>query len=82
MTTRARRQAARGGKWWDGDNEKGRQSAKNDPTHRVVVLDPEMRVKWTKKLDGAIEEWGKNRPGIQKAEAEFRRLVTEVQAGK
>jgi TRAP-type C4-dicarboxylate transport system substrate-binding protein len=70
------------GKWWDGDNEKGRQSAKSDSKHTVVTLDPAMRAKWSKKLDGAIEEWGKNRPGIEKVQIEFRRLVAEVKAGK
>lgn len=70
------------GKWWDGDNENGHQAAKNDPKQTVVTLDPATRAIWAKKLDGAIEEWGKSRPGIDKAIAEYRRLVTEVQAGK
>lgn len=70
------------GKWWDGDNENGRQIAKSDPKQTVVALDPAMRAKWSKKLDGAIEDWGKSRPGIDKAIAEFRRLVAEVKAGR
>ena len=41
-----------------------------------------MRAKWAAKLDGAIAEWGKSRPGIEKAIAEYTRLVAEVKAGK
>jgi len=70
------------GKWWDGDNENGHQLAKSDPKQTVVALDPAMRASWKKKLDGAIAEWGKSRPGIDKALAEYRRLVADVQAGK
>ncbi len=70
------------GKWWDGDNEKGRQAAKHDPKHTVVTLDPAMHAQWSKKLDGAIDEWAKSRPNIDKAMAEYRRLVAEVKAGK
>jgi TRAP-type C4-dicarboxylate transport system substrate-binding protein len=70
------------GKWWDGDNELGRQSAKSDPKQTVVTLDPAMHDKWSKTLDGAIAEWSKTRPGIDKAIAEYRRLVAEVKAGK
>jgi TRAP-type C4-dicarboxylate transport system substrate-binding protein len=68
------------GKWWDGDNENGRQSAKNDPKQTVVTLDDARRAVWSKKLDGAIAEWGKSRPGIDKAITEYRRLVAEVKA--
>ena len=70
------------GKWWDGDNENGRQTALHDPKQKVVTLDPALRAEWQKKLDGAIEEWGKTRPGIDKAIAEYRRLVAEVKAGR
>jgi TRAP-type C4-dicarboxylate transport system substrate-binding protein len=70
------------GKWWDGDNEKGRQLAKSDPKQKVVTLDAATQHLWAKKLDGAIEEWGKSRPGIDKAIAEYKRLVAEVKAGK
>lgn len=70
------------GKWWDGDNENGHQTALHDPKHTVVTLDPAMRAKWSKKLDGAIEEWGKSRPNVDKAIVEFRRLVAEVKAGR
>jgi TRAP-type transport system periplasmic protein len=70
------------GKWWDGDNENGRQTALHDPKQKVVTLDPAMRAAWSKKLDGAIEEWGKTRPGIDKAIAEYRRLVADVKAGR
>jgi len=48
----------------------------------VVTLDPAMRTLWSKKLDGAIAEWGQSRPGIDNAIAEYRRLVAEVKAGR
>jgi TRAP-type C4-dicarboxylate transport system substrate-binding protein len=70
------------GKWWDGDNETGHQAAKNDPKQKVVTLDPALRATWEAKLDGAIADWGKSRPGIEKAIAEYRRLVAEVKAGQ
>jgi len=70
------------GKWWDGDNENGREAAKHDPKQTVVTLDPAMRKEWSKKLDGAIAEWSKSRPGIDQAMVEYRRLVAEVAAGK
>ncbi len=68
------------GKWWDGDNDKSRKAAQNDPKQTVVTLDAARRAVWSKKLDGAIEEWGKSRPGIEKAITEYRRLVAEVKA--
>ncbi len=70
------------GKWWDGDNENGHQIAKNDPKQTVVTLDPATRALWTKKLDGAIAEWGKSRPGIEHAIAEYKRMVAAVKAGQ
>ncbi len=69
------------GKWWDGDNENGRQLAKHDPKQTVVTLDPATQAQWGKKLDGAIAEWGKSRPGIDKALVEYKRLVAQVKAG-
>ena len=69
------------GKWWDGDNAHGRRLAETDPKHKIVTLDPATRAAWTKKIDGAIAEWGKTRPGIEKATAEYRRLVADVKAG-
>lgn len=70
------------GAWWDGDNENGHQLAKNDPKQKVVSLDPATRASWAKKIDGAIAEWGKSRPGIDQAIAEFKRQVAAVKAGK
>jgi len=70
------------GNWWDGDNENGRQLAKHDPKQTVVTLDPATQAAWQKKLDGAIAEWGKSRPGIDKAIDEYKRRVAEVRAGK
>jgi TRAP-type C4-dicarboxylate transport system substrate-binding protein len=70
------------GKWWDGDNETGHQAAMHDPKQKVVTLDPALRATWEAKLDGAIADWGKSRPGIEKAIAEYRRLVAEVKAGQ
>jgi len=67
-------------RWWDRNNEMSRESAKRDPKHTVVTLDPAMRAKWSVKLDGAIAEWAKSRPGIDQALAAFKRLVAEVQA--
>jgi TRAP-type transport system periplasmic protein len=70
------------GKWWDGDNDNGRKAAKADPKQTVVTLDPAMRAVWSKKLDGAIDEWSKTRPGIDQAIVKYRELVAQVAAGK
>ncbi len=69
------------GKWWDGDNANGRRLAANDPKQKIVTLDPATRAAWERKIDGAVAEWGKTRPGIDKAIAEYRRLVAAVKAG-
>ena len=70
------------GKWWDGDNENGHQLAKHDPKQTVVILDAATRALWLKKLDGAIAEWSKSRPGIDEAIAKYRAAVAEVRAEK
>ncbi|HXQ51007.1 MAG TPA: TRAP transporter substrate-binding protein [Stellaceae bacterium] len=70
------------GKWWDGDNDMSRASAKSDPKQTVVTLDPAMRAKWTEKLEGAVAEWSKSRPGIDTVIAEYRRLNAEMRAGR
>jgi TRAP-type C4-dicarboxylate transport system substrate-binding protein len=70
------------GKWWDNDNNKNREIAKQDPKQTVVNLDPAMQAKWAKRLDGAITDWSKSRPGIDKILADYKRLLTEVAAGK
>jgi TRAP-type transport system periplasmic protein len=69
------------GKWWDSDNAKGRQLAEHDPNHKVVTLDPATRKIWAQKIQGAVAEWSKTRPGIDKVIAEYRRLVAQVEAG-
>jgi TRAP-type C4-dicarboxylate transport system substrate-binding protein len=70
------------GKWWDNDNNKNREIAKQDPKQTVVTLDPALQAKWAKQLDGAIADWSKSRPGIDKILADYKRLLTEVAAGK
>jgi TRAP-type C4-dicarboxylate transport system substrate-binding protein len=70
------------GAWWDGDNENGHRSAQNDPKQTVAALDPATRAQWATKIDGAIADWGKSRPGIDQAIAEYRRLVAAVKAGQ
>jgi TRAP-type C4-dicarboxylate transport system substrate-binding protein len=66
------------GRWWDGDNNHNRAAAKADPKQTVVMLDPEAHAAWQKRLDGAIAEWSKSRPGVEKVIAQYRRLLAET----
>jgi TRAP-type transport system periplasmic protein len=66
------------GKWWDGDNNHNRESAKADPKQTVVTLDPETHAAWAKRLDGAIADWAKTRPGVEKVIAQYRQLLAET----
>jgi TRAP-type transport system periplasmic protein len=66
------------GKWWDGDNEHNRQAAKADPKQTVVTLDPATRALWAQRLDGAIADWAKTRPGVEKVIAQYRQLLAET----
>lgn len=70
------------GKWWDTDNAANRAIAKKDPTQTVVTLDPAMRAKWEKRLDGAVAEWSKSRPGIDKIIAAYRQDLVAAAAEK
>jgi len=70
------------GAWWDQDNARGRAAAKRDPKQTVVTLDPATKAKWTKRLDSAVAEWTKSRPGVDKVVAEYKRLVAAVKAGQ
>ncbi|HXE27369.1 MAG TPA: TRAP transporter substrate-binding protein [Stellaceae bacterium] len=66
------------GKWWDGDNNHNREAAKADPKQTVVTLDPETRAAWSKRLDGAIADWAKSRPGVEKVIVQYRQLLAET----
>ncbi|HEY1503510.1 MAG TPA: TRAP transporter substrate-binding protein [Stellaceae bacterium] len=66
------------GKWWDSDNNHNREAAKADPKQTVVTLDPETRAAWQKRLDGAIAEWAKSRPGVEKVIVQYRQLLAEA----
>jgi TRAP-type C4-dicarboxylate transport system substrate-binding protein len=70
------------GRWWDQDNERGRRTTKADPKHTVVTLSPEMRESFKKKLDGAVAEWAKSRPGVEAALAQYRQLLAQIAAEK
>jgi TRAP-type C4-dicarboxylate transport system substrate-binding protein len=69
-------------KWWDDDNERGRKMVKADPKHTVVVLTPKQREEWKRKVDGAIAEWAKSRPGVEPVIARYRQLLAQVAAEK
>jgi TRAP-type C4-dicarboxylate transport system substrate-binding protein len=66
------------GKWWDGDNNHNREAAKADPKQTVVTLDPETHAAWAKRLDGAIADWAKTRPGVEKVIGQYRQLLAET----
>ena len=69
-------------KWWDDDNERGRRMVRADPKHTTVVPTPEQREMLKRKVDGAIAEWAKTRPGVEPVIAQYRQLLTQVSAGK
>jgi len=66
------------GKWWDGDNNHNREAAKADPKQTVVTLDAETHAAWAQRLDGAIADWAKTRPGVEKVIAQYRQLLAET----
>jgi len=68
-------------KWWDEDNERGRRTTKADPKHTVVKLSREQNATYKRKLDGAIAEWAKSRPGVEGVLDQYRRILAEVKAG-
>ena len=70
------------GKWWDNDNNKNREIAKQDPKQTVVTLDPEMKAAWAQKLNGATTDWSQSRPGIGKILVQYRQLLADVASGK
>ncbi|HLI19624.1 MAG TPA: TRAP transporter substrate-binding protein [Stellaceae bacterium] len=70
------------GKNWDDDNNHNRELAKQDPKQTVVTLDAATKAEWTKRLDGAIQEWTASRPGVDKILAQYKQLLAEVAAGK
>jgi TRAP-type C4-dicarboxylate transport system substrate-binding protein len=69
-------------KWWDNDNERGRKMVKADPKHTVVVPTPAQREALKRKVDGAIAEWAKTRPGVEAVIAQYRKLLAQVAAEK
>ena len=71
--------ASRGwGKWWDAENNHNREAAKADLKQTVVTLDAATHAAWEKRLDGAIAEWSKTRPGVEKVIAQYRELLAET----
>jgi TRAP-type C4-dicarboxylate transport system substrate-binding protein len=66
------------GKWWDGDNNHNREAAKADPKQTVVTLDAATKSAWAQRLDGAIADWAKTRPGVDKVIAQYRQLLAET----
>jgi len=70
------------GAWWDKNNAHGLAAAKHDPRQTVVTLDPATEAAWTKRIDGAVAQWTKSRPGVDKVIAEYKRLVAAVKAGR
>lgn len=70
------------GAWWDADNAHGLAAAEHDPKQKVVTLDPELKAEWTHRLDGAVAQWEKSRPGVDKVIAEYKRFVAAVKAGQ
>jgi hypothetical protein len=44
----------------------------------VVTLDPETKKAWAQRLDGAIADWAKTRPGVDKVVAQYRQLLAET----
>jgi len=69
-------------KWWDDDNERGRKMVRADAKHTTVLLTDVQREAWRKKVDGAIAEWAKTRPGVEPVIEQYKKLLADVKAGK
>jgi TRAP-type transport system periplasmic protein len=69
-------------KWWDDDNERGRKMVRADAKHTTVLLNDAQREVWKKKVDGAVAEWAKTRPGVETVIEQYKKLLAEVKPGK
>ena len=54
---------------------------KADPKHTIVLLTRRSARSGKKKVDGAIAEWAKTRPGVEPVIDQYRKLLAEVKAG-
>lgn len=69
-------------RWYDMDNDRGRQEAKASPKQTVVVPPASQIAKWRPIMESAIAEWASSRPGVDAVLARYRELVADVKAGR
>ncbi len=69
------------GAWWDNDNEKGREIAKADPRQTVITPKGEELARWRKKVEGALDDWMKDRKGGAEIIAKYRKILAGIKQG-
>jgi TRAP-type C4-dicarboxylate transport system substrate-binding protein len=70
------------GKFWEDDDNKGRNAAKADPRRTVVQLSPAQHANWSAKVQATQDEWVRQTPGADKVLAKYNALLAEVKAGR
>ena len=70
------------GRFWEDDDNKGRNEAKADPRRTVARLSPEQRASWSAKVQATQDEWVKQTPGADKVLAKYNALLADVKAGR
>ncbi len=69
------------GAWWDNDNEKGRKVALADPSQTVVFPKGDELARWREKVEGALDDWVKDRKGGAEIIAKYRKILAQVKSG-
>jgi TRAP-type C4-dicarboxylate transport system substrate-binding protein len=70
------------GKFWEDDDNKGRNEAKADPRRTVAALTPAQHANWSAKVQQTLDEWVQQTPGGDKVLAKYNALLVDVKAGK
>jgi TRAP-type C4-dicarboxylate transport system substrate-binding protein len=70
------------GRFWEDDDNKGRNEAKADPRRTIAKLSPAQRTNWSAKVQATVDEWVRQTPGADKVVAKYNALLAELKAGR
>jgi TRAP-type C4-dicarboxylate transport system substrate-binding protein len=70
------------GKFWEDDDNKGRNEAKADSRRTVAQLSPAQSANWSTKVQASLDEWVQQTPGGDKVLAKYNEILAQVKAGK
>jgi TRAP-type transport system periplasmic protein len=66
------------GKYWDHEEEQGRQRISSDSKHKLVQLSPQQAAAWKKHMETVTNDWLKSTPGGDKVLAAFKTELDKV----